>query len=245
MRAAAPLVPMTKHLLHDLDQLKKDLLTMGAMVEEATNKAIASLVHRNPALADEVLAGDDAIDRKELEIEDECLKALALHQPVAGDLRFIVAVMKVNNDLERVGDLAQNIAERARFLATHEPIDVALDFGRMVERVRTMLSQSLDALVQQDTVLARKVCAQDDEVDRLFQQMFSTLQELMQRRPDTIERAVHTLSVARHLERIADHATNIAEDTVFMVEGEIIRHHPEQLARPLAGAELRARGSLR
>jgi len=222
---------MSKHLLHDLDQLKKDLLTMGSMVEEAANKAIASLVQRRPELAAEVLAGDDLIDRKELEVEDKCLKMLALHQPVAGDLRFIVGCIKVNNDLERMGDLAQNIAERAAFLATHDPLDVDLDFDRMVEQVRSMVSRGLDALVNLDTRLARAVCSEDDQVDHYNKQMFTQLQDLMARRPETIERAVQLLSVSRHLERIADLATNIAEDIVFMVEGEVIRHRPQAMHR--------------
>jgi phosphate transport system protein len=223
---------MTQHLLHDLDRLKKEILAMGAMVEAATHKAIASIAQRSSALAREVLEGDDAIDRKELEVEDMCMKILALHQPVAGDLRFIVAVMKVNNDLERVGDHAQNIAERALYLATHPPIDVDIDFTRMLEAVRRMLSQSLDALVNQDPRAARGVLSREDEVDRLTEHMFTMLQDLMSRDPATIERAVQVLSVSRHLERIADLATNIAEDIVFMVEGEVIRHRPPPAASP-------------
>jgi phosphate transport system protein len=225
---------MGKHLQHDLDRLKKELLEMGALVEESTNKAIASLVNRTPEVAEEVLEGDDRIDLKELEVEDHCLKALALHQPVAGDLRFIVAVMKVNNDLERMGDLAQNIAERSVFLSTHEPLQVELDFGRMVTLVRGMVKESLDALVERDTHLARSVCNQDDAVDDINRQMFVTLQELMISDPGSVERAVHTLSVSRHLERIADLATNIAEDVVFMVEGDVIRHRTERYGQALA-----------
>lgn len=215
---------MTKHLLHDLDELKKDILTMGSMVEDATNKAIASLVHRRPELAAEVLAGDDLIDRKELEVEDKCLKILALHQPVAGDLRFIIGCIKVNNDLERMGDIAQNIAERTAYLATHDPIQVRVDFQGMVDLVRSMVGRSLDALVNLDAARARSVCRDDDAVDDYNKQMFAELQDLMSREPSTIERAVQLLSVSRHLERIADLATNIAEDIVFMVEGEVIRH---------------------
>ena len=234
-----------KHLQRDLDALKKEILTMGSMVEEATNKAITSLTQRSPELAEEVLSGDDSIDQMELEVEESCLKALALHQPVAGDLRFIVAVMKVNNDLERMGDLAQNIAERSLYLSTHDPIPADLDFERMVERVRQMVSMSLDALVNQDSLLARKVCSLDDEVDEYNRHMFVMLQELMHRDPSTIERAVHTLSVARHLERIADLATNIAEDIVFMVEGDVIRHQTEDAkVGELGDADLR-RGSAR
>lgn len=217
---------MTKHLQNDLDKLKKDLLAMGSMVEEAINRAIRALVAREPELAREVAAGDDAIDRKELEVEDACLKILALHQPVAGDLRYIIAVLKVNNDLERMGDLAGNIAERALFLSTHPPLEVDLDITRMLEAVRRMVRQSLDSLVTQDPDLARDVCLQDDEVDRCQRQIFDTLTQLMQRDSSTVERAVQMLSVSRHLERIGDSATNIAEDVVFMTEGEVIRHRP-------------------
>ncbi|MBL8800845.1 MAG: phosphate signaling complex protein PhoU [Planctomycetes bacterium] len=223
---------MSKHLQHDLDRLKKEILAMGALVEEAINRAIASLTQRDAALARQVLEGDDAIDRKEVEVEDLCLKILALHQPVAGDLRYIIAVLKVNNDLERMGDLAQNIAERVTFLAVNEPVPVHLDFTLMVELVRRMVGESLDALVNQDPVLARRVCVQDDEVDRLQKQMFETLQSVMMRDPKAVERAVQVLSVSRHLERIADSATNIAEDIVFMVEGDIIRHRADPARNP-------------
>ncbi|HTF88592.1 MAG TPA: phosphate signaling complex protein PhoU [Planctomycetota bacterium] len=218
---------MTKHLQHDLDQLKRDILTMGSMVEEATNKAMAALIQRRPELAEEVIAGDDVIDRKELEVEDKCLKILALHQPVAGDLRFIVGCIKVNNDLERMGDLAHNIAERAAFLSRNEPLEITIDFGRMVERVRSMVSDSLDALVNLDPELAREVCRRDEKVDQYNQQMFARLEAMMKEDPETIERASQTMSVSRHLERIGDHATNIAEDIVYMVEGEIIRHNQD------------------
>jgi phosphate transport system protein len=215
---------MTKHLQHDLERLKKEILAMGAMVEEAINKAIRSLTRRDAALARQVTDGDDAIDRKELEVEDACLKMLALHQPVAGDLRYIIAVLKVNNDLERMGDLAGNIAERALYLVTHDPLEVDVDFTRMVDTVRRMVAQSLDSLVHQDPRLARSVCAQDDQVDECQRHMFETLTAAMARDASTVERAVQLLSVSRHLERIADSATNIAEDVVFMVEGEVIRH---------------------
>jgi len=221
---------MTKHLRSDLEHLKRRILAMGALVEEATNLAISSLVHRRPELAEQVLLGDDAIDDMELDVEDSCLKVLALHQPVAGDLRFIVAVMKVNNDLERMGDLAQNIAKRSADLSSQAPLDVELEFDDMMEAVRQMVSSSLDALVRGDTDLAREVIASDDNVNRLQRHMFKDLEDLMRRDPDSVGRAVQTLSVARHLERIADLATNIAEDIVFMVEGDVIRHRKAQLA---------------
>ncbi|MBM3989350.1 MAG: phosphate transport system regulatory protein PhoU [Planctomycetes bacterium] len=198
---------MTKQPQTDLDRLKKEVLAMGTLVEEAINRAIRALVAREPGLAKEVAAGDDAIDRKELEVEGMCLKMLALHQPVAGDL-------------------AGNIAERAQFLSTHAPLPVDIDFTRMVESVRRMVRQSLDALVNQDPDLARKVCLADEEVDGFQRHMFETLTSLMQRDSSTVERAVQVLSVSRHLERIGDSATNIAEDVVFMVEGDVIRHQP-------------------
>jgi len=231
---------MSKHLQRDLEHLKKLILTLGSMVEEASNQAIAALVDRRPELAEQVMAGDDEIDRREVELEEECLKILALHQPVAADLRYIVAVMKVNNDLERMGDLAVNIAERAMFLSTHEPLELVLDFTNMVDKTRGMVRQALDALVHKNTDLARLVCRKDDEVDELNRRMFDVLQELIVQDPATIERAIHTLSVARHLERIADLATNIAEDVVFMVEGEVIRHRTEDYRNSEAAASTKA-----
>lgn len=215
---------MSKHLMRDLEHVKKEILGVGALVEEATNKAITAFLDRRPELAKEVIAGDDAIDEKEVSIEEECLKVLALHQPVATDLRFVIAVMKVNNDLERMGDLAINIAERAVYLADHDPIDFPSEFGQMAEKVRNMLRESLDALVNLDSKLARKVCGDDDEVDAFNRDMFSRLQKLMKKEPGIIKRAIHVLTATRNLERIADLATNIAEDVVFMVEGEVIRH---------------------
>lgn len=215
---------MSKHLLRDLEHVKKEILGVGALVEEATNKAITAFLDRRPELAEEVIAGDDEIDEKEVAIEEECLKVLALHQPVATDLRFVIAVMKVNNDLERMGDLAINIAERAVSLSERDPIAYPAEFAQMADKVRAMLRDSLDSLVNLDAKLARKVCGDDDEVDAYNRDMFKVLQKLMSRHPDTIKRAMHVLSASRNLERIADLATNIAEDVVFLVEGEVIRH---------------------
>lgn len=215
---------MAIHLLRDLEHLKKQTLALGAMVEQATDKAIAALVDRRPDLAEEVMHGDDRIDRKEVEVEEECLKILALHQPVAADLRFLVAVLKVNNDLERMGDLAVNVAERAAFLATHEPLRVDLDFPGMALLVRGMVHDALDAVVRMDTDLARDVWSRDDEVDAAHRRSYRVLEESMQRDPGTVERCIHLLSASRNLERIADAATNIAEDVLFMVLGEVVRH---------------------
>lgn len=215
---------MTKHLQRDLEHLKKQLLSVGTLVEEATTKSIAALTERRGELAEEVLQGDDQIDTREVQVEEDCLKALALHQPVAADLRFIVAVMKVNNDLERMGDLAVNIAGRAQYLSRHDPIRLPVDVPRMAEAVRSMVRQSLDALIKRDPAVARRVLADDEEVDRLHGAMFKAVQDLMRKDSETIERAVATLSVSRYLERIADLATNIAEDVLFMIEGELVRH---------------------
>jgi len=215
---------VAKHLRRDLEHLEREILTVGALVEQAIHKATLALTERRPELAREVMDGDQAIDAKEVEVEEECLKILALHQPVASDLRYIIAVLKVNNDLERMGDLAINVAERAIYIAKRPALPVRLDFELMVQKVRGMVRESLDALVNQDAALARRVNSQDDEVDRLNAEMFDVLQRLMQEDPSTTKRAVHSLSASRHLERIADLATNIAEDVVFMVEGEVVRH---------------------
>jgi len=216
---------MTIHLRHDLDVLAKELLTMGAMVEEATNRAINALVRRDRALAREVIAVDDAINDYENQIEDRALKMLALHQPVAADLRFIITVLKVNNDLERIGDHAVAIAERAQVLAGLEAVPRPEDFDRLIEVVQRMMRDSLNALVERDAKLARAVCLMDDEVDRVHRLMYAAMQDVMRHDVDKIEPAVNTISATRHLERIADLATNIAEDVVFMVEGEILRHN--------------------
>lgn len=238
---------MAKHLRRDLSHVEREILRVGALVEDAIRKATIALVDRRVDLAEEVIRSDHLVDEKEVEVEEECLKILALHQPVAIDLRFVVAILKVNNDLERMGDLAVNVAERALYLANHDPLGVPLDFARMVSLVRGMVSDSLDTLVRQDPRRAREVCSRDDEVDELNKQMFVRLEQLMVEDPSTIKRAVHTLSASRHLERIADLATNVAEDVVFMVDGEVIRHrHEDYVAEsqrlPQVESELPRRG---
>ena len=207
-----------------MGELKKELLASGSLVEEAVNQSIEALVNRRINLAEVVIEGDYQINQKENQIEEECLKILALHQPVAADLRFIISVLKVNNDLERIGDLAVNIAERAVYLSAHEPLKATLNFPRMADGARKMVRKSLDALIGMDANLARIVLTMDDEIDDLNREMYTILQDLMHQSPECIERAVQTLSVSRYLERIADLSTNIAEDVVFMVEGELIRH---------------------
>ncbi|MGD8412850.1 MAG: phosphate signaling complex protein PhoU [Candidatus Latescibacterota bacterium] len=216
---------MPRHLERDLDNLSKQLLTMGAMVEEATNKAFLALSQRRKDIAQEVVDGDNAINEMENQVEEECLKILALYQPVATDLRFIITALKVNNDLERIADLAVNIAERAKRLAEMDPNPLPESINKTVSNVQAMVRDSLNSLVNMDSQLARKVCELDDEVDNANRRMFNEMEALMKQDPSEVERAISTLSVSRHLERIADVATNIAEDVIFLVEGEIVRHN--------------------
>jgi len=218
---------MTEHFRRDLDAIKKQLLEVGALVEDAVKKATFALLDRQKDLAVEVKDLDAVIDRKEVEVEEACLKSLALHQPVAADLRFLVVVLKVNNDLERMGDLASNIAARALYLSDRPPLPFPRDLPSMAGKVEEMVRESLDSLVRRDTTLARKVLMDDDHVDTLNKEMFETFEEMMQEDHTTVKRASQTLSVSRHLERIADLATNIAEDVIYMVEGEVIRHRTD------------------
>jgi len=215
---------MTKHFERELDVLKRDILTMGIMVEEAINQALRALSTRDADLASQVIRADEWVDARENRIDEECLKLLALYQPAASDLRFITAVMKINGDLERMADEAVNIAERAASLAERPRLAVDLEFEEMQRRVRTMVKESLDALVNRDAALARKVCGEDDAVDDLNRANYKKLLDVMRKDGESIERAVMLLSVSRFLERIADLATNVSEDVVYFVEGEIIRH---------------------
>lgn len=215
---------MAIHLLRDLDALKKDLLTVGSLVEDATNKAILALVDRRVELAEAVLRSDREVDKREVRLEDACLKVLALHQPVAADLRFVVTVLKVNNDLERVGDLAGNIAERAISIAQDDPVAVPAEINTMTRKAQNMLRDSLNALVDQNTTLARQVLDEDETVDELHSKMYSIMAKRMVENPRQIDTEIQLLSVSRYLERIADLATNIAEDIVFLVDGDVIRH---------------------
>jgi phosphate transport system protein len=223
-------VAMSKHLQIEIERLKKRLLAIGETVVEAIQKALLALEARRGQVADEVMAGDNVVDSAEVELEEECLKLLALYQPVAEDLRFIAAVMKINNDLERMGDEAVNIAEHAAFLSRYDAIPLPEELTAMTAAAMRMVRESLDAFVSADAAAARRICAEDDEVDGLNRQIINSVWKTMQKDPQTIERATHMFSVSRHLERIADHATNIAEDVVYMVEGKIIRHHVDAVA---------------
>ncbi|MBI3895152.1 MAG: phosphate signaling complex protein PhoU [Acidobacteria bacterium] len=218
---------MAKHLQLEIKKLNKKLLAIGDTVVEAIQKALAALEERREALAREVMEGDRRIDRGEVAIEEECLKLLALYQPVAEDLRFIAAVMKINNDLERMGDEAVNIAEHAVFLAQSEPILIPPRLKDMTISAMRMVQESLAAFVNSDSQVARRICGEDDEVDQYNREVINIVWKMMEKDPKTIEQATHLFSISRHLERIADHATNIAEDVVYMVEGKIIRHRAE------------------
>jgi phosphate transport system protein len=217
---------MGKHLQAEMANLKKKVLKQAAVVEGDVHRAVRSLQERDADLARQVLDADPGIDQTEVEIEEDCLKILALHQPVAVDLRFIIAVLKMNNDLERVGDLAVNIAERALFLCQRAPVAAPFDLDGMSRKALAMLSASLDALMRLDAELARKVRDDDDEVDELHRQMYVRIWAAVRKHPDQAEALLSYLSASRHLERIADSATNIAEDVIYLVEGEIVRHKP-------------------
>jgi phosphate transport system protein len=218
---------VSKHLEREIESLKKLILALSATVEDNVYKAVRSLTERDSALAEEIIKSDVAVDQTEVAIEEECLKVLALNQPVAGDLRFLVAILKINNDLERMGDLAVNIAERAMFLATREKPDVPLDLPLMAEKTKAMMKKSLDSLMKQDTTLAYEVLATDDEIDAMNREMYRQIQAAIRRKPEQLESFIHLLSCSRHLERIADHATNIAEDVIYMIDGVIVRHRAE------------------
>jgi len=213
-----------KHLQRDLEHLKKEILDMGALVERAVVSAGEALLEGNRELAAVVVQGDTEIDRREISVEEDCLKILALHQPVAGDLRFIVTVLKVNNDLERIGDLAQSMAKRAMALAESDRTVLPPSLAEMVRRVRAMVSGSLDSLVALDPSKARSVLEEDESVDSLHKDLYGYVQARMAEEPERIPAYVGVLSISRCLERIADLSTNVAEDVVFTVEGEVIRH---------------------
>ncbi|MEA2063093.1 MAG: phosphate signaling complex protein PhoU [Gemmatimonadota bacterium] len=218
---------MSLHLQKEVEKLKRKILSVSALVEESVYRAAIAVQEQDAALAEKVIEADFEIDQMEIEVEEDCLKILALHQPVAADLRFIVAVMKINNDLERIGDLAANIAERAVFTATQRKKDIPFDFTTMAAKAQLMLRKSLDALVNMDTAQAREVLPLDDEVDTINRQMFELVKKNVRKRKEDIELLLHLLMISRHLERIADHATNIAEDVIYMAEGEIVRHKTE------------------
>ena len=215
---------MERHLQRELDRLKKRILSLGAMVEERVRMAVKAIETRDGKLAQKIIDKDYEIDEVEMEIEEECLKILALHQPVAVDLRFLSAVIKINNDLERIGDEAVNIAQRVRIIAKREKLDIPFDYSLMAGKTEAMLKRSLDAVVNMDLDMAVKVCLSDDEVDNFQNEAYDVIKQAIKENPDRVAYLINLLLISRHLERIADHATNIAEEVVYMIEGEIVRH---------------------
>jgi phosphate transport system protein len=215
---------MTIRLQKELERLKKRILSLGTMVEERVRMAIQALELRDANLAEKIVRSDYEIDEFEVEVEEECLKILALHQPVAVDLRFIIAAIKINNDLERIADEAVNIAERVQIIAKRERLDIPFDYTMMAENTSSMLEKSLDALVNRDDALALIVLKLDDEIDDMKNYAYDVVKRAIGEYPDRVGYLINLLLMCRHLERIADHATNIAEEVVYMVQGQIVRH---------------------
>ncbi|NUM52033.1 MAG: phosphate signaling complex protein PhoU [Candidatus Hydrogenedentes bacterium] len=228
---------MSRHLQNEIDKLKKRILDLGTLVEEAVYRAIHAFADRDTAVARSVIDADTVIDQMEVDIEEDCQKILALHQPVAHDLRFIIAVLKINTELERIGDATVNISERTLFLSTVPRVDIPYDFPGMAQKAQTMLHKSLDALVNLDVAAANAVIAADDEVDAINRDMYVSTERCIREQPEAAYSYIHLLGVSRYIERIADHASNIAEDVIYLVEGRIIRHHANELQSiPPAGA---------
>jgi phosphate transport system protein len=226
---------MSKHLERDLEALEHEILDQSSRVEEMIAKSCQALVERRTDVANEVIANELEINVREVEIEEDCLKILALHQPVAVDLRRTATVLKINTELERIADLAVNIAERTISLAEHPEFSIPAKLERMFVRASDMVHEALDAFVDQDVDAAREVCRRDDEVDEYNRRVIDDLLETMRTRSDLVEAALHFFSVCRHVERIGDCATNIAEDVIYLVEGEIARHHFDNI-HPAADA---------
>ncbi len=215
---------MTKHFQRELEKIKKQILSLGALVEERVRMAIQAIEEFDGEIAKKIILSDHEIDEMEVEVEEECLKVMALHQPVAVDLRFLIAVIKINNDLERIGDQAVNIAQRVRTITKQERFDFVFDYSVMAEKAEAMLKMSLDALVNLDVDLALKVLLLDDEVDEIKKEAYNLIKEAIGKSSNHVSYLINLLLISRHLERLADHATNIAEEVIYMIEGEIVRH---------------------
>jgi phosphate transport system protein len=216
-----------KRYEEELKKLREEILYMGGMVEDQIQKAIKSLVDRDSALAEVIIERDHEVNRLDVDIDDLCIKLLALHQPAGRDLRFITTGLKITTDLERIGDMAVNLCERALELNQEPQLKPYIDIPRMARIAQRMIRESLDAFVREDTELALKVCKNDEEVDQLNSQIFREVVTFMIDDPHTINRAIKISSISKYLERIADHATNIAEMVIFMVKGKSIRHLKE------------------
>jgi phosphate transport system protein len=219
---------MERHVDQEFEDLKRDLVHMAGLAETAIGNAVRALFLRDVQAADDVIRSDDAINRLELSVDERCLRMLALYHPEASDLRFLAMALKINNDLERIGDQAVNIAERTLELLKEASLKPLIDIPRLAQLVQAMLKHSVDAFVHRDSALARSVCQRDDEVDALDDQIFRELLTYMMQDPRAITRAVNLILVSRHLERVADHATNIAEDVIYLVEGRHIKHRIDE-----------------
>ena len=215
---------MTKHFRKELETIKKRVLTLGSMVEDLVHDSVKAVDRIDADLADQIIRKDSEIDDTEVDIEEECLKVLALHQPVAVDLRFIIAVIKINNELERIGDQAVNIAQRVQVIAKRPKPPFWFDYSDMGEKAQKMLRMSLDALVNLDLDLAYRVITMDDEVDQIKSEAYDKIKQAIKDLPERVGYYINLLLISRHLERLADHATNIAEEVIYLVEGEIFRH---------------------
>ncbi len=221
---------MERHFDEELKDLHKDMLKMAVMVEEAIYKSIEALKNRDKAQAQEVITDDDKIDQIELTIDEKCIDLIARHQPMAGDLRFLTTSMKINADLERIADLSVDIAQRVLELVDKPILKPLIDIPRLSTIAQNMIRDAIDSFVKKDVGLAKKVVLSDSEADKLRNAVQSELiNDYMAVDPKTADRAVALLLIARHLERICDHITNIAEDVIYMVEGKVVRHHPEEL----------------
>lgn len=225
---------MSKHLERDMGDLENQVLSQASIVEEMIQKASRAISEVRPELASEVVMLEEQVDQQEVEIEERCLKILALHQPVAVDLRRVTTIMKINNDLERMADLAVNVAERALGLSRRGGLIVPDSFDRMVQVTVSMVQASLDALVHLDVPKARQVCLRDDEVDALNREVIEQMRAVMRSDPEMVDAALYLFSASRYIERIADHATNVSEDVIYLVDGEITRHKHDldKIAQP-------------
>ncbi|MEW6664854.1 MAG: phosphate signaling complex protein PhoU [Thermodesulfobacteriota bacterium] len=215
---------MPKRLQRELEKIKKRVLSLCGMVEERVHMAKKAVETWDADLAEEIIRKDYEIDEVEVEVEEECLKILALHQPVAVDLRFLIAVIKINGDLERIGDEAAGLAKRVENISRRKKLELSFDYSTMAEKVVTMLHMSIDSLVTLDLDLAFQVLTQDDAVDRMYREIYDRIKDAISERPEYVGYMINLNGISRHLERIGDHCTNIAEEVIYLIEGEIVRH---------------------
>jgi phosphate transport system protein len=227
-----PLIPMHRHFENELSELKQKLLTMGSLVERALHLSVKALVERDAQLALSIFNDEETINHLQIEIDDRGMRLLALQQPMATDLRLIASAVKINNDLERIGDLCVNIAQRVLSLINQPPISPMIDLPRIAMKAEKMLHDALDAFVNRNADLARHVLESDDTVDRWRDEIFQELVRFMSTHPDSIQRGLDLLLISRNIERVADHATNIAEDVIYAVAGRDVRHHIEETTQP-------------